>query len=428
MMDLLLIAYHYPPMASAGIERSRSFVRHLPGRGYRPHVLTTSTYGGSECAEVYRASELLEIYRLIRNPAQRSLEPEIRSRSRTESGSVISWFKRNLLIPDGQIGWFPHALYKGLKAIQRHGIRGIVSSAPPYSSHLLGMAIQGITGLPWVVDFRDAWTYDPLDPALQPGTVRYELECALEQSVIQRADRIVCVSDVARDDLQSRFPHSSEKICVIPNGFEPGELPDVSSEYEALDRPIQLVHTGSFSYSHEKRSLSPLLDALQSLYHADNNLSELLRLVLVGSLSEEEHALVAPLVDAGIVLEVGAVPRSEALQWQNKADVLLLVDHPRTVPASNIPTKCYEYMAARKPILALVPRGATRDLVADLQAGICVSPVDSKEIRKGIEQLVNAGRAGEFRQWRVSSERLKHFSRAESASALAACLDHLLTT
>ena len=72
----------------------------------------------------------------------------------------------------------------------------------------------------------------------------------------------------------------------------------------------------------------------------------------LGNLTEEERAAQA-LVAAGVVHLAGSQERSAALACQQRAHVLLLVDHPRPWPATNVPGKLYEYMAAERPVLAL---------------------------------------------------------------------------
>ena len=41
MKRLMMVAYHFPPLAgSSGIQRTLNFVRHLPRFGWEPLVLT----------------------------------------------------------------------------------------------------------------------------------------------------------------------------------------------------------------------------------------------------------------------------------------------------------------------------------------------------------------------------------------------------
>ena len=423
MKDALFIAYHYPPMVS-GASRVKGLVRYLPEFGYRPHVLTATTYGQDVYPQVYRAHELLGLYRALFNRKQHDLTPTQRSFERTDVQGLrqfVRQCKRCFFIPDGQLGWLPHALWVGLRLIRQQRIQLLYSTAPPFSSQLLALGLQRITGLPWVADFRDTWTYDPLDLALAEMPRRLQIEQWLEKKVVHRADRVVGVTDVACEDFGKRYPLIQDRLRCIPNGFDPNDLPDVQAR-PVNDGVLRLVYTGSFSFSHVSRSPQAFFDAVKRVVDNRVELFSKLKIVIVGALSEAEKKCANALVEAGVVVLVGAVSRQEAIAWQQKADVLLLVDHAREVPASNIPGKCYEYLASQKPILALVPQGATRRLIERLRAGICVCPNDVNAIAQGLEELLDAQNLD---TWRVNKDKLVAYEHRSAALQMAACFDEV---
>jgi len=328
------------------------------------------------------------------------------------------------MIPDGQVGWLPHAFWVGLRLIRRHNIRVLYSTAPPYSSHLLGLMLHLATGVPWVADFRDAWTYDPLDSALQDLPRRLSIERWLESMVLRRANKVVAVTDVAYEDFADRFPFLQHRLELIPNGFDPEDLSPSIAQLPVGDR-LKLVYTGSFSHSHISRSPKPFFDAVEGLVKRNPSWKKELEIVIVGPMSAEEEQCAMALVHMGIVKLKGPVSRVEAISWQQRADVLLLVDHIREVPASNIPGKCYEYLASHKPIFALVPEGATRRLIEALKAGICVFPDDVDAIDKGLERLLTAQ---SLDAWRVPGDHLLRFHHRTISAQLAQCFDEIIKT
>ena len=82
----------------------------------------------------------------------------------------------------------------------------------------------------------------------------------------------------------------------------------------------------------------------------------------------------------GVVEIVGFVPRKDALKEILRANVLLLVGTQNLTVAA----KTYEYMAARKPILAIVEEGAEADLIRHSGAGVVVSPDDLDGVKRAI--------------------------------------------
>ncbi len=422
MKPVLFIAYHYPPI-QAGAERAVRFAGRLPSFGYEPVALTTSAFGGDE--GVVRAWEPLGLYRALFNRAGRGM-PHARTGGALAQG-VGGWVRRGL-IPDAQVGWMPHAIWRGLRSVRRRGGRLLFSTSPPASSHLVALALKRMTGLPWAADFRDCWTYDPLDGALARDGLRLQAERALEARVVGEADRIIAVTEVARQDFWERYPEAARKVVLIPNGFTPlpaplpegggGEGGRGGGEARWNGR-LRMVHTGTFSRSHAGRSPEALFEALRGMPDAPE-------LVLVGALTEAEGEMARDLIERGVVRVVGPVSREEALAYQRSADLLVLVDHPRAVRASNVPSKFYEYAATGRPVLALVPDGATRDLILLLKAGRAVAPDAPEETRRAIESFAaEKRRAGGLRSG-VTAAALAPFHWGRLTERLAEVFDELM--
>ncbi len=412
MIDVLVVAYHYPPILSGGTARAASLARHLPGLGYRPHVLTTDTFGEGGDGSVYRASEWVGTYRRLFNRSAADLPDPVRSRVRTRSAlSSLARLSRRCLIPDGQIGWLPAAYRAARHILNTHPVQIILTTGPPFSSHLLGLALKQTTHLPWVADFRDTWTYDPLDEVTAQSAIRLGIDRFLERTLLRYTTRVTCVTDVAAQAIKSVCPDS--RVTIIPNGYSADEIAVHDQSVE--QGRFRFVHTGSFSSSHPLRRPELLVRAAETLRDELD-----FKLVFVGHLTDEELRSIQPLIASGHAIATGAVSRDEALAWQRKADVLVVVDHPREVLASNVPGKVYEYGASGKPILAVAPRGAMSRLVSELNAGLCVSH-DIGDIADAMRAFVG-GCSGVY----PDPARWERFERGESASKMAEVFDGIL--
>ena len=421
---VLFIAYHYPPVHSAGTERTVKFLHYLPRFGYRTRVLTTSAFGGAQDDQVLRAWEPLKLYRQIFNRWEKS--EEIPSYVRTDPGvfrGLIKGLRNRVLIPDGQVTWLPLALARALHALRSGPHHLLYSTFPPASAHLLGFMLKRLTGLPWVADFRDSWVYDPLDPGLYVMPGRRALEQRLEGTVVRGADAVVAATEVSADYLRQTYPEAAGAIEVIPNGFEPGTVGPAGS-LPGQD-PLYIVHTGSFSSSHPRRTPQPMLAALQSLLNEDPAWARRLRLVLVGNLSRAERRAAARLEQAGIVQVEGPQRPAAVSAWQRRAHVLLLVDHVRDWPSSNVPTKFYEYLGAGRPILALCGPGMVERMVGEFKAGFYVAGDDSQAIRRVLVKIYELFRRDALKV-DLDGRRLRRFHRRELTRALALCFDRVL--
>jgi len=195
------------------------------------------------------------------------------------------------------------------------------------------------------------------------------------------------------------------KASIVPHGFTPHggsgagqreqstgrRTEDTGVRADDRPRPLTVVHTGRFYEG--VRTPEALLCAIATL-HARSPLDEALAVRFVGP-----HA--QPYVDRARALDLGRivtfrdrVPAGEAAAEAANADVLLAIDAPSEGPSVFLSSKVVEYLAFRKPILALTPPvGATASLMRRL--GAATAPPDNvDEIAVALTALIDRQRAG----------------------------------
>ena len=128
---------------------------------------------------------------------------------------------------------------------------------------------------------------------------------------------------------------------------------------------------------------------------------------------------------AGVVHLAGSQERSAALAFQQRAHVLLLVDHPRPWSATNVPSKLYEYMAAERPVLALAGPGMVEQLVRELNLGIFAPADDPAAIGAALESLHDRFQRGALKAV-VEPRVLRRYHRRELTRELARIFDGLV--
>jgi len=117
------------------------------------------------------------------------------------------------------------------------------------------------------------------------------------------------------------------------------------------------------------------------------------------------------------------VPRRRSLELQRDSDVLLLLIPEASGRGRGVLSgKVFEYLAAERPVLALVPPdGAAAKLVLDAGAGVVAPPEDVDAIRTALVDLHERWQSGALdgnplsAEWR---ERLSRTSRVEELADL----------
>lgn len=252
----------------------------------------------------------------------------------------------------------------------------LLTCSQPHANHLLGLALQEETGLPWVAYFSDPWTDNPY--AWFPVDAVREHHRRLEDEVLRRADRVLYTCDEMRDLVLSRHDAlEASRTGVLPHAF-------VEAWYETAKPPepegpsagLRLLQTGSF---YGPRSILPFVEALATV-GASRELRGALRVDSYGGMPPEQRQAIAER-GLGDVFHVGGfLPYLQTLALMRTSDALLLVDAPLTSTEESVflPSKLVDYLGSGKPVFALTPeRGTTARVLEECGGRIC--PVDDPQ-------------------------------------------------
>ncbi|HSY27677.1 MAG TPA: glycosyltransferase [Burkholderiaceae bacterium] len=363
---VLMIAYHYPPMrGSSGIQRTLKFSQYLPEYGWQPIVLSAHprAYVNSGDDQIGDIPNEVVVCRAWALDASRHLAIK---------GRYPGW----LALPDRWVSWWLGAVPAGMNLIRKYRPDVIWSTYPISTAHLIALSLHRLTGIPWVADFRDPMT----DVDYPPDPFTRRLYQWIEAKTVQHCTMAVCTTPGAIKTYEARFPAiPASRFSLIENGYDEENFIDAeasTSNNDNADKPFLLVHSGIIYPS--ERDPVPFFEALASLLQQGLISSAKFRVILRAT--AHDAYLDGLIKKHGIESLVSLAPHisyREALTEMLTAGGLLILQ------ASNcnhqIPAKLYEYLRARRPILALTdPVGDTATALRN--AGIdTIAPLDSKE-------------------------------------------------
>ena len=433
---VLFVAYYFPPAGGSGVQRVLKFVKYLPEFGWQPVVLTARgadypTLDPTLEAEVPPGVQVIrtwivEPYALYRKltgrEAAQHLDVAVLSRGEGEQQKLAErfseWVRRTFFIPDARAGWTPFATAAGLRVLADPEVRAVVSSAPPYTTHVIGLKLHTLTRKPWVADFRDSWV-DWVSAPRRKGLPR-RVDLTLEGLVLRKATRVVTVTRGVAEDLLSRHPEARDaRWRLIPNGFDAADFAGV--EPAPRDSRLTLIYTGSL---YGARRPTTLLEAVRALAERSPEALSDLRLVFVGRIADalREELLAGPWAQAVEIHEY--VPHRESVARLLAADVALLFIDDTPANKGIVTGKLFEYLGARRPVLAFAPpNGDAAELIRQLDAGWVVRPGDTASAARVLEEI--------YRRWKrkalrpLSAEKVRPFERRELTRKLAQLLDEV---
>jgi glycosyltransferase involved in cell wall biosynthesis len=397
-----MIAYHFPPLAgSSGIQRTLRFVQHLPAHGWEPLVISADPRAYESTSDDLLAE--IPPGTVVRRPFALDTARHLAIRGR---------YPGFLARPDRWVSWRFAAVREGLRLIREFRPQAIWSTYPIATAHVIGHELARRSGLPWIADFRDPMAQDgyPADPKTWLAFKR------IEEAAMREAHRCVFTTPGAARYYRARYSEANERIAVIENGYD--EETFVRAERALPTREplipgaLTLLHSG-IVYPVE-RDPAALLAAFGQIAASGaiprGRLRLRFRSPVHGQLLERlvtEHGI------ADLVEILPAIPYEGALAEMLRADGLLVLQAANC--NDQIPAKLYEYLRARRPVVALtepggdtgaalaaagVTRSVPLDDIAAIRASLQSFAADPGEGRlpsaTAVAAASRAGRAAEF--------------------------------
>ncbi len=422
-LNVLVIAYYFPPMGLSGVQRTMKFVKYLPEFGWRPIVLTageTPYYAHDESlldelnplvdtgyVRVVRTEENGSPgFQRVKGKGQRvKAVDQIASAQNTLPTTpyplplqlklptaryqrLRSKLIQTIYQPDSRIKWKAPALAAAEQIFEEERIDAILATAPPYTDFLIASELSKRHNVPFLMDYRDAWVSNPvLNFYATPFHKAYARK--LEDECLRSSNAITVASRAMKEVLLKNYNFlNHEEVTIISHGFDPEDLDramNIVGKYRSPEK-FRMTYGGAFYVG---RSPVPFFEGVKLAMQQEPDLKDDLELVFAGILQSEYVRAAQKMGLENNVVTTGYLPHIEDLALLLASDVLWMTMSD-TISA---PGKLYEYLGTHKPILGLVPPGSQADkLLSDYGAGITVGPKDVHAIGEAILDL--------YRRWR----------------------------
>jgi|WetSurMetagenome_2_1015567.scaffolds.fasta_scaffold04339_5 glycosyltransferase involved in cell wall biosynthesis len=365
MKRVLIIAYEFPPVCASGMYHPYYLAKYSKQHGWEPYVLTAGLGIPHVQEDPIDLTEQLDEDHVVRAGLvdeatvsgfirQELAEPLLRERLLRYRRHGLPPFSYSF--PDPLIHWIPEAYGRAVQLIRDQRIEAVLTTSFPFSSVLLGKLIRHKFHIPWIAEFRDLWTEDPRFPKDDASFL--EDSQWLERLTLETADRVVGVSEPLTERLFNRLGTNRGKFATIELSYDESAF-DLAQPV-AHDR-FRLLQVGTLYPGMMPANLVKAVQILQATGLVESNRFEVT--VAGTDLSGKSDYLRA----CGFHV-TGHLSHKEVLPLYREASLLLL-----TLPDSLkefIPSRIFEYMAASRPILGVLPPDSVvADLIRESRTG-----------------------------------------------------------
>jgi len=395
------------------VQRPLKLATHLPELGIETHVLAPDDPKWIHRDEHLPMPTLAWVHRArFVGPRGRRPAEELHGTAGLERYSRrLQLLGRRLLVPDEGVPWNLTAIPAAVRLARQEGIDVVITTSPPGSVHFVGAAVKRATKARWVADLRDSLVAHPhRDAQRLVVRAKEQGQHAVAKLVTSQADAIVTVSDAIAAEMRTRS--EAARVVTIANGSDFDDF-DGLAYHPGSDR-FRITHAGSFF---GKRDPKPFLTALARV--------EGVVARFVGDFRTADREWAANILERMELIPYAPHRRSLELQRDSEA-LLLLIPDAGGRGRGVLSGKVFEYLAAGRPILAVVPpQGAAAELIRATGAGVVVAPDDIDGIERELTALRDRWRAGGLEPVTLTDEWRTKVSRRARVQELADLLQQI---
>ncbi len=367
-LRVLLVTQYFHPEVGATQTRMREFAAHLTRLGHEVTVVAEFPNHPTgvippEFAGKWIERDELDGFRVIRVWVKTSPVKNFRTR-------LLFYFSFMVM-----------AIVGGLRAGGRIDV--VVATSPPLPVAVSGYVLSLLRWARLVLDIRDLWP----EAAVALGELRNPRLIrgaeVVERFLYRRADRITAVTRGFIAHIRTRCG-DPDKVHLVPNGtvpeiFNPEMRDDSLRGRLGLDGKFVLTFAGTMGIA---QGLPALLDLARELRDYPD-----IRFLFIGE-GPVRRALEEKRQREGIdnVILHEQVPLARITPYLNASDVLLVPLRNDPVFRTFIPSKMFDCLACRKPIILGVD-GEAREMLETRGGGLFAIPEDLASYRDAVLRL-----------------------------------------
>ena len=442
---ILYITADYPPDSTPGATRSVELVAELRELGHEVVVLR----------QEHRVFPKQHLW--VKAGEDVSIQDAISTGRRKITGDSNSIWANCLkplafMLPMDGSWWGLRNLYQlAQKEHQNEPFDLIFISSNPLSTAYGGIQLKKKLEIPLVVEFRDPWTWHPRRTWQSGCHFRYERKC--EKKFFETVDEVVLNTHVSRKNVIDSFDVPEQRLHVIPHGFIPDRYEEAERACSTNHEGIWIGFVGSFYYqcdfkkysqmgkgnplawkskSYEKVdpelcSPKPLFDALIELRDRNPDLFSKVQVRLIGAVRPGDREYIDQHQLNDQVVECERIAPRDVPSFLASCDALYLTNLYFTeIQSPFVSTKTIEYLAARRPMISVLPEGDNREIVDQSGLALLCHPGSGLSVREAILRILEMKESGGKMSSKVSfTERFvrRHHAKCLESVFLQACGD-----
>ncbi len=289
--------------------------------------------------------------------------------------------ERAVIHLESQWSWFVMAYIKGAGLIRKHRPTIIYSTGGANSAHFAGYLLARRYKIPWIAEIHDPMIHGEW----RKSRMSYAWAAYLERKVCRHASAAWWFTDMALSRAKDRNPELGNRGHMIIPGV--GEPDFKGMVYRKRDK-IHFSHFGSLA---ETRNFAAFFEALHGVIQQFPHYRDKIQVDVYSSrLDPVSRAALSRFPLPGIIKEHGRLEndpvtgksgRQQVLEEMRRSDVLVLLHGSDPFCEEYIPSKLFEYLWAKRPVIGLVWRNPQLERILSGRGHHAINALDVEAIK-----------------------------------------------
>ena len=366
MKKVIMLATYFPPAGGISTFRITKFVKYMRLFNWEPIVLTLNEESYKECKFLIDESLMNDI------PANLTMY-------RTGLSKKPLFFKN--LFNNIVTRWLPQLFSKIKYVVKKEKPDLLFATGDPFFPLLAAPFANALYGIKYIIDLRDPWKLEiPLHPPKGlRGKLKKPINNFLEPIVLNRASKIICVSEGMCKQYREAYPNRPPSdFIAIPNGFDTDDYDFVPA---VTHSEFTVIYAGKFLSGTSFRNPIFFLQALKLL--KEKNIR-----ICFKHIGEVNSEIVVMVANAGLSDQfesIGLLSYRDTISNMKGAGILLLIGNGQETEQTG---KIFDYLGCKRPILALASKkSGIADVVKDIEEIALVENGDVSNIVSALEHM-----------------------------------------
>ena len=370
MKKLLLITQYFPPEIGGGSQRSFGFAKELADLGVDVTVVTPyPTY-------LMKKEEVKTKFKLYEKTSEHGITIYQTFVIATDRGG---FFRRILYY----LSFTFSSIIVTLAKIKNIGY--IITISPPLFTGISGVLLKKIKSAKLIFDIGDLWPESAIQLGFLKNKTAIGLSEKLEKWIYKNSDLINVVTKETFKKVQLRLGHHLP-LSFVPNFVDtkticcPEKDPELLSKYNLIGKKV-------FGYAGNIGSAQGVQIITEAAKTTLEN-KDIVYLIIGDGVDKAKLVNDIQTNKLDNVVLIPPVNKDEIVRYISLFDAMIIPLVKNDLFKITIPSKLYESMAAKIPVLLCVD-GEARKIVEESNCGLFVEPENSVMLAEKVEMFVN---------------------------------------